>query len=106
MEEDGGVSKRECFIRFDEVNYWLSRTRDLITNAETYRGGRLRCLRQIRQRGVSMSEKRNEHCPAPQQWVTPDKIVTLNANGRLQIYTEVSKKDGSVKTTTYVKTTP
>jgi hypothetical protein len=36
MEEDGGISKLECFIRFDEVNYWLSRTRDLITNAETY----------------------------------------------------------------------
>jgi hypothetical protein len=26
MEEDGGISKLECFIRFDEVNYWLSRT--------------------------------------------------------------------------------
>jgi hypothetical protein len=37
MQEDGGVSKRECFIRFDEVQYWLSRTRDLITHAETYR---------------------------------------------------------------------
>ena len=36
MEEDGGISKLECFIRFDEVNYWLSRTRELITNAETY----------------------------------------------------------------------
>ena len=36
MEEDGGISKLECFIRFDEVNYWLSRTRDLIANAETY----------------------------------------------------------------------
>jgi hypothetical protein len=36
MEEDGGVSKLDCFMRFDEVNYWLSRTRDLITNAETY----------------------------------------------------------------------
>lgn len=30
-----------------------------------------------------MSEKRNEHCPVPQQWVMPDKIVTLNTNGRL-----------------------
>jgi hypothetical protein len=36
MKEDGGISKLECFIRFDQVNYWLSRTRDLIANAETY----------------------------------------------------------------------
>jgi arginyl-tRNA synthetase len=34
--QDGGLSKLDCFIRFDEVHYWLSRTRDLITNAETY----------------------------------------------------------------------
>lgn len=34
--QDGGLSKLDCFIRFDEVAYWLSRTRDLITNAETY----------------------------------------------------------------------
>jgi hypothetical protein len=34
--QDGGPSKLDCFIRFDEVIYWLSRTRDLITNAETY----------------------------------------------------------------------
>lgn len=26
----------ECFIRFDEVTYWMSRTRDLIANAEAY----------------------------------------------------------------------
>jgi hypothetical protein len=26
----------DCFTRFDDVNYWLSRTRDLIANAETY----------------------------------------------------------------------
>lgn len=32
--QDGRLSKRNCFIRFDEVHYWLSRTRDLITNAE------------------------------------------------------------------------
>ncbi len=30
------MSKLDCFIRFDEVNYWLSRTRDLIASAETY----------------------------------------------------------------------
>jgi len=34
--QDGGLSTLECFIRFDEVNYWLSRTRDLIASAETY----------------------------------------------------------------------
>jgi len=34
--EDGGLSKLECFIRFNEVHYWLSRTRDLIANAEAY----------------------------------------------------------------------
>jgi hypothetical protein len=33
---DGGLSKLECFIRLDEVNFWLSRTRDLVANAETY----------------------------------------------------------------------
>lgn len=31
---DGGLSKLECLIRFDEANYWHSRTRDLIANAE------------------------------------------------------------------------
>jgi hypothetical protein len=30
-----------------------------------------------------MSEKQNEQRPVPQQSVTSDKIVTLNANGRL-----------------------
>jgi hypothetical protein len=33
---DGEQSKLDCFIRFDEVNRWLLRTRDLITYAETY----------------------------------------------------------------------
>jgi hypothetical protein len=36
MEEDGGISKLDCFIRFDEVSYWHSRTRELIASAETY----------------------------------------------------------------------
>ena len=31
-----GPDKLECFVRFDDVNYWLSRTRDLISDAETY----------------------------------------------------------------------
>lgn len=30
------LNKLNCFIRFDGVNYWHSRTRDLIANAETY----------------------------------------------------------------------
>ena len=30
-----GLSKLECFIRFDTATYWMSRTRDLIANAET-----------------------------------------------------------------------
>lgn len=30
------MNKLDCFNRFDEVNFWLSRTRDLIANAETY----------------------------------------------------------------------
>jgi len=34
--QDGALSKLECFIRFEHVSYWLSRTRELITNAETY----------------------------------------------------------------------
>lgn len=33
--QDGGLSKLDCFTRFDEVAYWLSRTRNLISNAET-----------------------------------------------------------------------
>jgi hypothetical protein len=32
----GKLSKLECFIRFDEVHFWLSRTRELIADAETY----------------------------------------------------------------------
>ena len=41
MAEDAAPSRQErrpskldCFIRFDEVNYWYSRTRELIANAE------------------------------------------------------------------------
>ena len=30
------MTKLDCFILFDEVHYWLSRTRGLITNAETH----------------------------------------------------------------------
>jgi hypothetical protein len=49
---DGGLSKLDCFIRFDDVNYWLSRTRDLITNAESYSHPAFReSLRQLRCEG-------------------------------------------------------
>jgi hypothetical protein len=30
------MSKLDCFLRFDEVAYWLSRAQDLIANAEAY----------------------------------------------------------------------
>jgi hypothetical protein len=30
------LPKLEVFIKFDELNYWLSRIRDLINAAETY----------------------------------------------------------------------
>jgi hypothetical protein len=46
---DGGQSKLDCFIRFDEVNRWLLKTRDLITNAETYScPAFIRSFRQLR----------------------------------------------------------
>ncbi len=31
-----GSGKLECLSRFDKVHYWLSRTRDLVANAENY----------------------------------------------------------------------
>jgi hypothetical protein len=34
--QDRGLSKRDCFIRFNDVHYWQSRTRELIANAEAY----------------------------------------------------------------------
>ncbi len=33
---NGEPNKLECFIRFEELRFWHSRTRDLIANAETY----------------------------------------------------------------------
>ena len=35
-KQDGKPSKLECFIWFDDVSYWHSRTRELIANAESY----------------------------------------------------------------------
>jgi hypothetical protein len=34
--QGGGLSKFGCFARFDEVAYWLSKTRELIADAEIY----------------------------------------------------------------------
>lgn len=34
--QDGGLSKLDCFTKFDEVSYWHSRTRELMANAETH----------------------------------------------------------------------
>jgi hypothetical protein len=34
--QNGELSKLGCFARFDEVAYWLSRTRELIADAEGY----------------------------------------------------------------------
>lgn len=36
LKQNGELSKLECFIRFDDVRYWHSRTSDLIAGAETY----------------------------------------------------------------------
>ena len=35
-KQDGGPSKLDCFIWFDKVNYWHSRTRELIANAKLH----------------------------------------------------------------------
>jgi len=32
----GDLPKLEVFMKFDELSYWISRTRDLINKAETY----------------------------------------------------------------------
>lgn len=37
--QDGGLNQLDCFIRFDEVIFWLLRTLDLIATAETHRYG-------------------------------------------------------------------
>jgi hypothetical protein len=34
--QERGLRKLDCFVRFDAVAYWMSRTRDLIANSETY----------------------------------------------------------------------
>ena len=36
------MNKLDRLIRFDEVHYWLSRTSELITAAETYSYGNIR----------------------------------------------------------------
>lgn len=49
--------------------------------------------------------KHNEYTPAPQIWVGDGKVVTLQTNGPISVYSERSPKDGSVKTQTFLKTT-
>ncbi len=46
-----------------------------------------------------------EHYPAPQQWISKDKVVTVSRCGSIETYTEVDRNTGKVTTTTYVKTT-
>src|SRR5208282_5222433 len=36
LRQDSELNKLDCLTRFDELAYWLSRTRDLIASAETY----------------------------------------------------------------------
>jgi hypothetical protein len=46
----------------------------------------------------------NEHTPAPQVWISKEKVVTVQTTGPIQVYTERSFKDGSVKTQFFIKT--
>lgn len=48
--------------------------------------------------------KHNEYTPAPQVWVSSDKVVTFQ-DGPIQVYSERSMKDGSVKTQYFIKAT-
>jgi hypothetical protein len=34
--QDGRPRKLDCFVRFDEVSYWHSKTRELIANVESH----------------------------------------------------------------------
>lgn len=47
--------------------------------------------------------KHNEFTPPPQVWVSREKIVTLQDTPAMQVYTERSLKDGSVRTQTFLK---
>jgi hypothetical protein len=48
--------------------------------------------------------KRSEHTPAPQVWVSGEKVVTLQSNDSIEIYSERNLRDGSVKTQFFIKT--
>jgi len=48
--------------------------------------------------------KYNEVTPPPQVWFSADKTVTFQ-NGPIQMYSERSLKDGSVKTQYFIKAT-
>jgi hypothetical protein len=47
-----GVTKPDCYARFDRVTYWLARTRDLIASSETYTYPAFRqSFRELRRKG-------------------------------------------------------
>jgi hypothetical protein len=49
---DRGVTKLDCYLRFDKVAYWLSRTRELIASSESYTYPAFRkSFRELRRRG-------------------------------------------------------
>lgn len=48
--------------------------------------------------------KYNEYTPAPKVWVSGEKVVTFQ-DGPIQVYSERSLKDGSVKTQYFIKAT-
>lgn len=56
-----------------------------------------------KQNGKPQGSKYNEFTPPPQVWVSREKIVTLQDTPAMQIYTERSLKDGSVRTQTFLK---
>jgi hypothetical protein len=72
------------------------RTRDISVETTSRQDGLQLLLRRF--------EMKNEHTPAPQVWVAKNKVVTSQTNGPIQVYTESSFKDGSVKTQFFIKT--
>lgn len=55
------------------------------------------------QNGKPQDGKHNEFTPPPQVWLSREKIVTFQDTPAMQIYTERSLKDGSVRTQTFLK---
>ena len=78
--QDGRLSKLDCFIRFDEVNHWHSRTRELIANAETHSYPAFR---------ESFRELRRESRKAEFELVIPQKRLVSE---RIQRFADQGKK--------------